>query len=63
MAMKVGYCKHCGRNDVPICDDCGKQVPHGNTYGTWLPCSCTKRNEDELSRLVARNIEKEISDK
>lgn len=45
--METTSCPFCGRTDVPVCERCKKRVPHGNTFGTWLPCPCDRESTKE----------------
>jgi hypothetical protein len=63
--QEYGYCECCGRTDVPICPRCKNRVPHGYTWGTWLPCHCDGSPwfSPEVAKLFFENIEKETSSK
>lgn len=52
--MAVAFCKFCGRDDVPICDECGHKLPHGVIPGTSSPCARCKlaRGEPLISRPI-----------
>lgn len=47
-------CEFCGRDDMINCEKCGERLPHGNAYGTFLPCNCTQ------AKNFIRNEKKEI---
>lgn len=63
--IKYGTCEACGRTDVPLCPHCGKRVPHGYTWGTWLPCWCQgiPQDEKQILEIVLSNAKKEGGDK